>query len=171
MRFDLGLRVHERLRAGLGTRATCTERMLLWAALPTTTPAQLDLIAHGPDGLAQRGPPSEREDPALGTRNAQLPRRIRVGGRDVMKLDIVEARLRESGPSVPERLDAVADEAAGAILGFVRSLAPRTLVFVFGDHGFRMAGADGRSGPGTYGGATPDEVLVPAFAWLVGDVH
>jgi hypothetical protein len=171
MRFDVGLRVHDRLREGLGTHATCTERLLLWAALPTTTPAQLDLIAHGPEGLSDRGPPSEREDLALGTRNAQPPRRIRLGGRELMKLDVVEARVRESGPGVPERLDAIADEAARSILPYIRSLAPRTLVFMFGDHGFRMVPAGDRSGPGTCGGATPDEVLVPALAWLVGDVH
>ncbi|MFX5389412.1 hypothetical protein ABTD11_19550, partial [Acinetobacter baumannii] len=47
MRFDLGLRVHERLRTLLEGRAACAERLLLWSALPSTTPTQLDLIGHG----------------------------------------------------------------------------------------------------------------------------
>jgi len=34
-----------------------------------------------------------------------------------------------------------------------------------------MESANGGTLPGTSGGASPEEVLVPAFAWLVGDVH
>jgi hypothetical protein len=48
------------------------------------------------------------------------------------------------------------------------------LCFVFGDHGFRLepSSADGlETGPATYGGASPEEVLVPGFAMLVGGVH
>jgi hypothetical protein len=47
------------------------------------------------------------------------------------------------------------------------SLAGRTLLFVFGDHGFTMDAG----GVAKCGGASPEEVLVPAFALLVGDVH
>jgi len=56
---------------------------------------------------------------------------------------------------------------------FLQTLAPRTLVLVFGDHGFRLpASPDGRAtGPATQGGTTPEEVLVPAQAWLVGGMH
>ena len=52
-------------------------------------------------------------------------------------------------------------------------LPPRTLLFLFGDHGFRLpASPDGRStGPATQGGTSPEEVLVPGQAWLVGGVH
>jgi hypothetical protein len=47
------------------------------------------------------------------------------------------------------------------------------MLFIFGDHGFRMAQTpDGRStSPATQGGASPEEVLVPGYAWLVGGVH
>jgi hypothetical protein len=44
-------------------------------------------------------------------------------------------------------------------------------MLVFGDHGFRMECSDAGTLAGTSGGASPEEVLVPAFAWLVGDVH
>ena len=46
-------------------------------------------------------------------------------------------------------------------------------MFLFGDHGFRLpSSADGRAtGPATQGGVSPEEVLVPAQAWLVGGVH
>jgi hypothetical protein len=172
MRFDLGIRVHDRMRAALASQATCTERLLLWAALPTTTAAQLDLLAHGPEGLASRTAPAEREDsgPQRG-RAVPTLRRMRVGNRDLMRLDWVGWKLREAGTPLPERIDALADELTPALVSFARSLAPRTLMFVFGDHGFRMPSRDGGTQPGTWGGASPEEVLVPGFAWLVGDVH
>jgi hypothetical protein len=50
-------------------------------------------------------------------------------------------------------------------------LPPKTLVFVFGDHGFVLDPLDGGTTRGRSGGASPEEVLVPAFAWLVGSVH
>jgi hypothetical protein len=172
LRFDLGLRVHDRLRAALGAHAMCTERLLLWAALPTTTAAQLDLLAHGPGGLASRAAPTDRDEtgPPRG-RTVPTLRRVRVGNRDLMKLDWVESKLREGGPPLAERLDVLADEIAPALIAFARSLSPRTLMFVFGDHGFCMEAREGKTLPGTWGGARPDEVLVPGFAWLMGEVH
>jgi len=172
LRFDLGVRVHDRMRAALASHATCTERRLLWAALPTTTTVQLDLLAHGPEGLASRSPPTEREEsgPPRG-RATPTFRRVRIGSRDLMKLDWVESRLRDAGPPLSERLDAVADEITPGLVAFAKSLAPRTLMFVFGDHGFRMESRDLGTMPARWGGASPEEVLVPGFAWLVGDVH
>jgi hypothetical protein len=42
---------------------------------------------------------------------------------------------------------------------------------IFGDHGFTLnQKGDGRTSV-REGGASPEEVLVPAFAWLVGAVH
>ena len=46
-------------------------------------------------------------------------------------------------------------------------LPPRTLLVVFGDHGFAL---DER-GAACQGGASPEEVLVPAFAFLTGETH
>jgi hypothetical protein len=171
MRFDLGLRVHDRMCEALTSQATCTERLLLWAALPTTTPVQLDLLAHGPEGLANPPPPSEQEEPGLRGRAVPLLRRIKLGGRDVLKLDVVQARLHEAGPPLSERLDAMADEVATALAAHARNLSPRSLMMVFGDHGFRMESSAQGTSAGASGGARPEEVLVPGFAWLTGDVH
>jgi hypothetical protein len=100
-------------------------------------------------------------------------RRDRVGSREVMKLDLVEARLRNAGPGYEDRIEALADEVSPILVEYVETLPPRTLVFLFGDHGFRLpASADGRAtGPATQGGVSPEEVLVPAQAWLLGGVH
>ncbi|MET0593984.1 MAG: hypothetical protein ABW133_14885 [Polyangiaceae bacterium] len=171
MRFDLGVRVHDRMCDALTSQATCTERLLLWSALPTTTPMQLDLLAHGPDGLAHRGPPSEQEEPGIRGRAAPVLRRIKVGGRDVLKLDLVQSRLHEAGPPLGERLDNLADEVSAIVAAHARNLPPRSLMLVFGDHGFRMESSHHGTSAGSSGGARPEEVLVPGFAWLVGDVH
>src|SRR5690606_34253385 len=88
MRFDVGLRVHDLMRAELGADAACTERLLLWAALPTNTPTQLDLLAKGPDGLASFEP-SEREEHFTRGRGLTTLRRVKVGPRDVLKLDVI----------------------------------------------------------------------------------
>jgi hypothetical protein len=54
-----------------------------------------------------------------------------------------------------------------AIAKHASSLAPGTLLFVFGDHGFTFDG----DGVAKSGGATPEEVLVPAFAILTGEAN
>ncbi|MFT3774021.1 MAG: hypothetical protein QM820_52315 [Minicystis sp.] len=173
MRFDLGERVGERLKERLTGRAVCVERMLLWSAIPTTTPTQMALLGRGPDGLRDAEPASEPDTEIVRGRAVSTLRRDRAGNREVMKLDLVEARLRASGPAYDERLDAVADEVAPIVIKFIETLPPRTLLFLFGDHGFRLpASPDGRStGPATQGGVSPEEVLVPGQAWLVGGVH
>jgi hypothetical protein len=173
MRFDVGERVAERLKDKLIGRAVCVERMLLWSALPTTTPTQLALLGRGADGLRDAEPTSEPEPEITRGRAVSTLRRERVGAREVMKLDLVEARLRNTGPGYDDRLDALADEVAPVLMKFIETLPPRTLLFVFGDHGFKLpASPDGRStGPATQGGCSPEEVLMPGQAWLVGGVH
>jgi hypothetical protein len=173
MRFDLGERVGERLKEKLAGRAVCVERMLLWAALPTTTQTQLGLMARGPDGLRDAEPDSEPEPEIVRGRAVGTLRRDRVGSREVMKLDLVEARLRNAGTGYEDRLESLADEVAPVLVKYVETLPPRTLVFLFGDHGFRLpSSADGRTtGIATQGGVSPEEVLVPAQAWLIGGVH
>ncbi len=171
LRYDLGLRVEARMRQTLGQQAAMTERLLLWSALPTTTSVQLDLIGRGPDGLKDFEPPSDTPVLVARGRAAATLRRVRTGHRDVLKLDLVESRLGERGESVPERLDALADDVAAALAGALEKLAPRTLALVFGDHGFVLDPLVDGSGPARHGGASPEEVLVPAFAWLIGDMH
>jgi hypothetical protein len=173
MRFDVGERVGERLREALAGRAVCVERILLWAALPTTTQTQLGLLARGPEGMRDAEPPSEPEPEIVRGRAVGTLRRDRVGSREVMKLDLVEARLRNSGSAYEDRIEALADEVAPILVKYVETLPPRTLVFLFGDHGFRLpSSTEGRAtGPATQGGVSPEEVLVPAQAWLLGGVH
>jgi hypothetical protein len=170
MRFDLGEMVHERLRALVGQRAACADRMLVWSALPTRTAAQVELIGRGPSGLREfTGEVNEDLVVARG-RKASMIRRLKAGNREVLKLDIVEARLAEPGGALPERAPDMADEVAQRIAAHFEDLQPRTLVMVFGDHGYKLEPHDGTV-TARQGGASPDEVLVPAFAWLVGAVH
>jgi hypothetical protein len=61
----------------------------------------------------------------------------------------------------------IAEAAAEAITRHAETLPARTLLLVFGDHGFTVD----RTGAVRQGGASPEEVLVGAFALLVGDVH
>lgn len=173
MRFDIGERVAARLGERLAGRAVCVERTLLWAALPTTTPTQMALLARGPEGLREAEPPPDPEAEIARGRAVGTVRRERIGAREVMKLDLVEARLRTPGAGYDDRIESLAEEVAQVTSRFVETLPPRTLLFIFGDHGFRLPmNPDGRStGPATQGGLSPEEVLVPAHAWLIGGVH
>jgi len=178
MRLDLGERVMRLLKQRLGSRAACVDDALLWAALPSITPTQLRLLGTGPRGLREGDPSSERDPVVQRGRSVTTLRRLRIGQRDLVKLDVVEARLREAGPPFDQRMAAIAEEVAAVIDKFVDSLAPRTLLYVFGDHGFKIAPSSEERGAATrgtgaaaQGGSSPEEVLVPAYAWLVGETH
>lgn len=171
LRFDLGLRIEERMRKSLGQQAAMTERLLLWSALPSNTATQLELLGRGPDGLKDFKPPAESNAFVAHGRASALLRRVRTGSRDVMKLDMVEARLSEPGVGSPAGLDCLADEVAPVLSSALLKFAPRTLAVVFGDHGFLADPKDGWSSPARHGGSSPEEVLVPAFAWLIGATH
>lgn len=171
LRFDLGLRVEQVLRRRFGQEAALTERLLLWSALPTETQTQLELIGRGPDGLRQLGAAPESDVPVARGRMATTPRRVKAGHRELFKLDVVEARLNEIGESEADRLDALAFDVAASVEELASKLPNRTLLMVFGDHGFLLDDLDGGTGKARSGGSSPEEVLVPAFAWLVGGLH
>jgi hypothetical protein len=172
LRYDLGLRVEQRVRALLGQQAALAERLLLWSALPSTTEVQLELIGRGAEGLAEPTRGESFEVPVARGRAAASLRRVKTGHRELLKLDLVEARLSEPGPPELERLDALADETARVLADYLSKQAPRTLVLAFGDHGFLLDRLDaGATRAARHGGSSPEEVLVPAFAWLVGGVH
>jgi hypothetical protein len=171
MRFDLGLCVQDRLSGLLGRNAALTERLLLWAALPSTTAFQLELLGKGPAGLREPMTSGDLEVPVARGRAAATLRRVRTAGRELMKLDVIESRLLDPGPTLKRRLDDLALETAEALAGHMLRLPPRTLVLVFGDHGFVLDAQGSGTSAGRQGGATPEEVLVPAFAWLIGGVH
>lgn len=171
LRHDLGDKVAPLLKGALGGKIVCVDKVVLWSAIPTTTPAQLALLGRGADGLRDAAPSSDPEPEIVRGRAVSTIRRERVGAREIMKLDVVESRLRGMGPSLNERLDAIAAEVADSIARYAESLPPRTLLFIFGDHGFRMTAQGGGTGPASQGGASPEEVLVPGQAWLTGGVH
>ena len=64
-------------------------------------------------------------------------------------------------------LPAIASDVADAIAQYATQLTARTLLYVFGDHGFTVD----TMGTARHGGASPEEVLVPAFAILLGEMH
>ena len=168
MRFDVGAIVRDHARRALGSRASLTDDLLLWSALPTTTTRQLETLQRGVDAL--RTPPTtdaEREPDPLRGRTAEVIRRVKVGSRDLYKLDVIEAKVRDLGTDALPVLGEIAEHAAEAIVKHAQTLQPRTLLFVFGDHGFALD----RDGNARQGGASPEEVLVPAFALLIGEVH
>jgi hypothetical protein len=131
------------------------------------------LLSRGAEGLREPGPSSEPVPEITRGRAVATVRRERVGAREVMKLDLVEARIRNAGPGYAERIESLAEEVTEVTLRYIETLPPRTLLFLFGDHGFRLASsADGRAtGPASQGGVSPEESLTPGQAWLIGGVH
>jgi hypothetical protein len=101
LRFDLGLRVEALLRARLGQEIALAERLLLWAALPSDTATQLELLGRGPDALRGLERTSDSDVTVARGRTARVPRRIKAGHRELLKLDLVEAELSEAGASEP----------------------------------------------------------------------
>jgi len=172
LRFDLGLRVEQRLRSLLGQGAALTERLLLWSALPATSAVQLELIGRGAEALREFTGHVESEVPVARGRMASTLRRIKAGHRELLKLDIVESSVSEPAfGNETDRLDDLADETATALGAYMKRLPSRTLVMIFGDHGFVLDSIGGGTTRARHGGASPEEVLVPAYAWLVGGVH
>lgn len=160
MRFDVGCMVRDALARETAGLATLTAETLLWSALPTTTIRQIETFARGIDAL--RDPPREEPSDSLRGRAAEVVRRMRVGSRELYKLDLVASMLESGQP-----FESIANATAEALARHISTLPPRTLLFIVGDHGFTTD----RRGQVTSGGGSPEEVLVPAQAWLVGDLH
>jgi hypothetical protein len=167
MRHDLGTRVRDLLAERAAGVASLTGESVVWSALPSTTFRQLETLARGMDAL--RAPAPDEGSESLRGRSAETVRRLRVGSRELYKLDVIPAMLA----TMPENarlevaFDGVARAVAEAILRHLETLPPRTLLLVLGDHGFTID----RRGRISDGGATPEEVLVPCLAYLVGDLH
>jgi hypothetical protein len=166
MRWDVAHMIEERVVAKLGVQASLTDELLFWSALPTTSIRQLETIARGVEALRSPAALDPEPEPPRG-RTAEYVRRMRVGPREIHKLDVVEARVQAARGHVLRDLPEIAEAAAEAIARHAETCAPRTLLLVTGDHGFAVD----RAGSARQGGASPEEVLVGAFALLVGDVH
>jgi hypothetical protein len=174
MRHDLGGLVRDAIAQRAPAAASLTSESVLWSALPTTTFRQLETLARGMDALRSPAPDDEVVDSLRG-RSAESVRRLRVGSRELYKLDVIPAMLGglaeptrgASAAHVVDALEPIADAVADAIVRHFQTLPPRTLLLVIGDHGFTID----RRGRVTHGGATPEEVLVPCLSYLVGDLH
>lgn len=164
MRLDVGCMIRDVMSREAAGVATLTSELLLWSALPTTTMRQLETFARGLDALRA---PARLEEPieSLRGRSAEIVRRMRVGSRELHKLDIIPATLE--GPSPLYSFPEIAEDAGQTLARHLATLNPRTFVLIIGDHGFSV----GRRGEIRAGGASPEEVLVPAFGWLIGDLH
>jgi hypothetical protein len=171
MRYDLGTHVRDALAARSAGAASLTAEMTLFSSLPTTTMRQLETLARGMDAL--RAPSPDEPYESLRGRSADTVRRLRVGSRELYKLDTVPARIGAieervaSGEGISGGLEELADHVADAVAKHLTTLHPRTLLLLVGDHGFCVD----RRGRVTCGGAAPEEVMVPALAYLVGDLH
>ena len=169
LRYDLGTLVRDDLAERGGPALSLASESLLWSALPTTTFRQLETLARGLDAL--RAPAPDESTDSLRGRTAETVRRMRIGSRELYKLDLVPALLDEEQAVDAETdtrsLPIIAQHVSEAILRHLTTVAPRTLVFVVGDHGFSID----KRGQVTAGGASPEEVLVPCFSYLVGDLH
>ncbi len=165
MRYDVAARVTTQVLANLSGRASLVDRITIFSALPTITARQLETLARGPISLAQQS--EADDDEPIRDRTAETVRRIKVGSRDVYKLDLLEARLKNSHDHAMSALAAIEDECTAAIVKHARTLPPRTLLLVFGDHGFRFDD----EGAAVQGGATPEEVILSAYGLLVGELH
>ncbi|HEY1954899.1 MAG TPA: hypothetical protein VGH28_04790 [Polyangiaceae bacterium] len=164
MRYDVAARVVTRVAALSEGRAALVDRVTLFSALPSSTPRQLESLARGVEAL--RSAHDERDPEPMRDRTADTVRRMRIGSRDLFKLDSIETSLAAAGDAAHAALEDVSEDAARAIAKHLRAQGDRTLLFVFGDHGFRF-----ERGAAKHGGASPEEVIVSGHAFLVGDLH
>ena len=161
MRLDLGDHVRDALAMALGERATLVDEMRLHAALPTTAARQLETIARGREAL--RTPSTQNEDLALAARGAHGLRKLRIGGREIFKLDTIETALETDTRCTTEHFLELADAVAETIAAHAAHIRAKTLLYILGDRGFTLD-ANGRA---RTGGATPEEVIVKAYAFLL----
>jgi hypothetical protein len=172
LRWDVARGLQARLGKLLARRAVCVEEHALWSLLPTTTAVQLDALVRGADALKAKLVP-ERETAIVRGRSLDVLRRTRLGHRDVLKLDLIEGKIRDQGPTEAERVDELASLLAPILARSITGAQQRSLVVIAGDHGFTFGDLDPDkpTPPARQGGATPEEVFVPFLAWLVSGVH
>jgi hypothetical protein len=157
LRFDVGQRLNEELERRLGPGAVCADQCVLWSALPSNADAQ----QLGEPGICRRsrGEAKPASPPVIEP--------LRVGNRSLYKLDHVPGDLTRSGEPEASRLERLARELGDVIVPWMKQQPPETLMVVFGDHGFHWQAQPGGTTAAQCGGALPEQVLVPASAWLL----
>lgn len=170
LRADLGLRMHEQVASMLAPTAL-VESGLLFAALPSTSARQEDTLARGVAALGQARPDESVHEAEWHARGSL--RRVRIGARDLFTLDTVAAWRQL--PRGPEDTDSLVGALGHAVARHAHSLVSakspitngrspeRTLLYVFGDHGFVFE-EDGHTRDG---GSTPEEAVAPYFAYVI----
>jgi hypothetical protein len=168
MRFDLGQRLNEAIEERLGGQGVCRDQALLWAALPSNSVAQR-LAESAPGHPAPSGKPTT----SLETRNAASGsiETLRVGSRELFRIDRLSDDLSRPGELEAPRLERLASQLAEIVVPWLQTRAPDTLVVLFGDHGFHWQAGERGTSAAQRGGALPEQVLVPASAWLLGSAR
>jgi hypothetical protein len=164
MRFDLGQRVNEHIERRLGGRAQCVDQTLLWAALPSNSEAQQ--IGEQRLTLAKRSSRAGTSPNDAGPLRPSIES-IRVGTREVYRLDQLASDLTHPGEMESVRLERLAATLADTLVPWIEQQPADTLVVVFGDHGFYWQAGERSTSAAQCGGALPEQVLVPASAWLL----
>ena len=165
LRWDTSEHLKDALLSKIAGSATHVESHLIWSALPTTTPRQLELLARGQEAL--REPPTPPEEEPVRGRTSEIIRRVKIGARDLFRLDYLDARIRERELTSREELDGHVEACSVILARHMQPLPARTLVYIFGDHGFTWE----RGGRITQGGGSVEQVLVGGHAFLVGALH
>jgi hypothetical protein len=161
MRFDLGQRLNEEIERRFRGGATCTEQSILWTALPSNAEAQQLVSAEALFG--RRIETAPRVVPAYDA--AQIQPFV-VGNRELSRLSLVLDDLPRAGEAEGARLERLAVRLADSIVPWMQRQPPETLIVLFGDHGFHWESTPSATSAAQRGGALPEQVLVPASAWL-----
>jgi hypothetical protein len=159
MRFDLGQRLNEEIERRLTGKAVCVEQCLLWTALPSNAEAQQLGEARN---AARRG---RVEAPPLAPSN-EIESGY-VGSRELFRLRQLPDVLACPGDVEAVRLGQLASGLADTLVPWIQRQPPETLVVIFGDHGFHWDATPAGTSAAQRGGALPEQVLVPASAWLL----
>jgi hypothetical protein len=167
MRFDLGQRLNEHIERRLLGRAVCADQALLWAALPSNSEAQ-QIGDTGP-GRVARQPKAGTLPPSSPTTGGAGIQSLRIGNRELFRLDQIPNDLAQPGELEPDRLERLALSLADTIVPWLQEQPPETLVVLFGDHGFHWHVTERGTSSAQRGGALPEQVLVPASAWMLGN--
>lgn len=166
MRFDLGQHLNEEIERRLPGRAVCADQAILWAALPSNGESQ-----HVGDAPARSARPAGRMGSDGATLSASAIESLRIGTRELFRLDQLSSDLAKPGEAEAVRLPRLATALAEHVVPWMNEQPPETLIVIFGDHGFHWQATENGTSAAQRGGALPEQVLVPASAWLVGEAR